>query len=159
MGLFDKIKSAAKFITGGGATVTLEVNEPTLEEPFTVRIHAQVADADLNINRVYLKIRSVEEVTVRGVLVADGPDSDLAPERRDVSQEVETFRQEFDVSGPQELSAEKAYDWEVEISLPEGLSPTYYGQNAEHCWYFMAALDARGNDPDSGWVEATMYTD
>ena len=157
MGIFDKIKAVKNMVTGGGAKVWIEVSEPALEEPFSVTVKTLIDDADLAVNRVYLKIKSVEEVVVRDVEVAVESGDEIRSERRDISQSTNLFQTEINVAGADTLQAEQEYSWQVEVSLPESALPTFEGHNANHTWYILGALDARGNDPDSGWKEVELY--
>jgi hypothetical protein len=158
MGLFDKLKAAAKFVTGGGAKVRLEVVDPAMDKPFIVKIHATVSDAEMKIERVYLHVRATESVSVpaprKDAAPGTAADSTSSPDK--ITADVQTFQQEINVSGAAQLAANGEYDWEASVSLPTAVSPTYLGKNAFHRWYFLAGLDARGNDPDSGWVEAIL---
>lgn len=154
MGLFDKLKAAAKYVTGGGAKVSVEALEPSLDRPFKVRVGAVVSEAELSIDRVYLNIRAEEEVRLPKPRNREQSESEL--NENDFREEQQTFRQEFPVSGAETLSAGGEYSWEAEISLPSGLNGTYIGRNAWHRWYIQAGLDAKGNDPDSGWVEIKL---
>lgn len=159
MGFFDKIKSAKNYLTGGGAKVYVEVTDPSFEEPFNVHIRAVISDSDLKINRVYLKVRAVEDVTIPNVEVTEieVDDQEVNSERRDISRSTETFQREFNVSGSETLSAGQEYEWDTEVELPDNASGSYYGYNAKHRWLFQAGLDAAGNDPDSGWIEVEIY--
>ena len=156
MGFLDKLKSAAKFVTGGGAKVTLEVLEPAMDSPFKVSIKAVISDANLKVDKVYLYVRATERVTIPASEIDRTEGEDDNKPARDVTKEVETYRQEINVEGAQELSANGEYHWEAQVSLPSGLNPSYYGKHALHRYYLMAGLDAPGNDPDSGWVEARI---
>lgn len=156
MGFLDKLKAAAKFVTGGGAKVILEVDNPCIGQPMTVKIQAAISDADMKIQRVYLQIRATEQVTIPRVKVAKEEDGTIVSVEEAVSEEVQTFNQETNVTGPLTLSAKQIYNWQTEVTLPVGLSPSYYGRNANHRYYFLAALDAPGTDPGSGWVEVRI---
>jgi hypothetical protein len=57
MGLFDKLKSAANVVTGGGAQIELEVDNVDRGTPVGYRVEA-LAKADLNVKEVYLLLRS-----------------------------------------------------------------------------------------------------
>ena len=154
MGIFGKLKN---MITGGGATVTLEAVDPSLTQPFKVTINAVVGDADLAIKRVYLRIAGEENVVVRDVQIAKTFGDEVRVEREDVGGSAVTFEDEVEVAGEQTLEANQEYTWETEISFPEGNLPTYRGTIASHEWKLFAGLDARGNDPDSGWVDIELY--
>ena len=157
MGFLDKLKAVKNMVTGGGAEVWVEISEPALEEEFSVTIKSLVGDADLNINRVYLKVKSVEEIVARDVEVAEKFGEEVRIEQRDITQTANLFETEINVAGSASLEAGQEYTWETTVSLPESVRPTFEGRNAFHTWYFKAALDTRGNDPDSGWVEAELY--
>lgn len=157
MGFMDKLKAVKNMVTGGGAEVSIEVVEPALEEEFDIKVTAVIGEADISVNRVYLKIKSVEEVVVRDIEVAEEFGDELRIDRRDVYQTNNLFEAELDLAGEDTLEAGQEYTWETSITLSDEASPTFEGYNANHTWYFMGALDTRGNDPDSGWVEAELY--
>jgi hypothetical protein len=150
MGFF---KNLVNKMTGGGAKVFAEAVNPALCEPFEIKVTANVSDADLKIDKVYLYIKAVERVVVR--------DFDIEMDGRrkveDVFGESETYRNEIIVSGPQTLQANQSYEWTVQVELPNNVLPTYLGNNAWHEWEIYAGLDAAGNDPDSGWVKIELY--
>ncbi len=150
MGLLDKLKSANNLVTGGGAKVQIEVGQGALGQPIPVTVRAQVSSAPLNVSKVYVLVRGHEKIqmTVR--------DQDDPGDRDRINEGWESFRQEFPISGPLELEAESQHEWTGEITLPPTCQPTYEGRNAKHVWQFQGALDVRGNDPDSGWVDVHL---
>ena len=153
MGFFSNLKNK---ITGGGAKVSLEVETPKFNSPFKVTISALVSNADIEIQKVYVAVKSVEKATVRNVEVLgfDG----VSKERKDVFGEETIYpRTEFVISGPQSLKANESYTWSKEISISGMGMPTYRGKNAQHEWMLLAGLDAPGNDPDSGWSSIDMF--
>ncbi len=144
MGFFDKLKAMKNAVTGGAAKVEVETGDGAeLGEPFAVKVRA-TAKADLNISSVYVIVRAVEQVTVpdeRGRI----PD--------EIHGEYETFEDRVEVTGAQELKAGEQYEWECEITLSDDdCNPTFDGEICQHIWQIQAGLDAKGNDPDSGWV-------
>jgi len=153
MGFFDKLKSVAKYMSGGGAKVTMEVLDPAMDRPFKVRIHAAVADAEFKIDHVYLYLRAEEKITFPKDRIPKKEGEATSPTTSDLTEDVQTFKHEIRVTGPETLAANGQYDWETEVSLPAGLNPSYYGRNATHKYFALAGLDAPGNDPDSGWIE------
>jgi len=154
MGIFDKIKSVANMVTGGGAKVSVEVENPSLKAPFKVNIRATIAGADLKISKVYLWVKSVEKVTARNVEVAK---SGGGTEKQDVQSEEDICQKmEFVVDGAQTLAAKQDYQWSKEIQLPLNATASYYGKNAKHEWLFYAGIDVTGNDPDSGWISVDI---
>jgi hypothetical protein len=149
MGLFNKLK---KFVTGGGARVSVEAVEPARGGPFQVRIHAAVADANLPIGGVYLKIASLETVVVKDVEIARRVGEKLETVREDIEKTTTVHDQKIEVAGQQTLTANEEYDWETTVTLPGDALPTYLGMTARHEWKILAGLSVPGNDPDSGWV-------
>ena len=156
MGLFDKIKKMKNYLTGGGAKLTVQAIEPKLQEPFTVKVHAVIEEEDIDIQKVYVKLRGIEEVTIRDSAVLNKL-SEGGVQRSSVSDSTSTANVEIPATGPLTLQAGQEYDWEVTVDLPSGSLPTYNGRNATHKWSVLAGLDKKGNDPDSGWQEITVY--
>ncbi|MBN2713588.1 MAG: hypothetical protein JXR97_14300 [Planctomycetes bacterium] len=160
MGLLDKLKGIKNALTGGGASVRIEVGEALLGQPVPVTVYADVSDQELKINKVYLIIRAEEEIRANDVEVRvnrniaedDGNGMD-ATQRIDVSHEVETYRNEVAISGADTLAPNQNCEWYGEFTIPVHERPTYAGVNCKHSWSIFAGLDAFGNDPDSGWVE------
>ena len=146
MGFLDKIKSAKNFVTGGGAEIELEVGQGELGGSLPVTMRVKVGGAALDVQRAYIVIRAVESIrmTVR--------DRDDPGDRDRINEHAETFKQEVDVFGAMQLEAGSEHHWPFELTLPPDAQPSYYGHHAQHEWQLMAALDIRGNDPDSGWV-------
>ncbi|MDP1803264.1 MAG: hypothetical protein Q8L81_18020 [Bacteroidota bacterium] len=153
MGLFDKIKNIANQVTGGGAKVSIIVEGTSVKEKIKVNVTAVVKDAPLPIEKVYLYVRSVERINISRDKLPGG--SDKNPQN--VSLDHDVFnKQEFVVSPAQTLDGGKTYNWTYEVSLPENATPSYTGKYANHEWQFYVGLDAKGNDPDSGWVTVTL---
>lgn len=150
MGFFDKVKAAKNFVTGGGAEVQVQVGQAGLGVPIQVMVSAQVGGSPLSVNQIYIKVRGEEQVqmTVR--------DRDTPGDRDRINERVETFEQVFPITGPLQLEANSQAQWQGQFQLPPNAAPSYIGRNARHVWSVMAALDIRGNDPDSGWVEFHM---
>ncbi|BDD05783.1 hypothetical protein [Aureibacter tunicatorum] len=156
MGLFDKLKQAANFVTGGGATISVRTEESVNNgnEPIKFIIDAVVKGADMNARNVYLKIRAAEKVKVVGVSV---PNGDGGYARRDFSGHHETFETEIQATGAQTLEANQTYQWIVEWQAPVNVNGTYHGENAVHEWEMYAGIDVSGNDPDSNWQPFELY--
>ncbi|HOO77773.1 MAG TPA: hypothetical protein PK636_04325 [bacterium] len=148
MGFFNKLKN---MVTGGGATVKVEVEEAVFGAPFKVKVKAVVGETDLEIAGVYLKVAGIERVTIKDVEVAPAGESTPAV-RRDVEASEYTFQTQLSLAGAQKLVARGGYDWETEVTLPPQSQPSYAGINATHEWKVLGGLSAPGNDPDSGWV-------
>jgi hypothetical protein len=154
MGFLDKMKGFANKITGGAATVSLTVMSSNIKEPIKIRVQAITKDTPLEIKKVYLYVKSVEEVSVpRHELPAYGNATPVQALHLD----EEIFKQqEFTVAPAQTLAAGQSYEWFFDLNLPQGANVSYIGKYVRHQWFFLAALDASGNDPDSGWQVANL---
>lgn len=158
MGLWDKVKSVKNMVTGGGAEVSVifEHERQTLGEPFRVLIRAEIKDADIEIEKVYLNVRAAEHIEADGIEIEyEGGEQEI--EREIVRKQTETFRLQVEVAEAQTLSANESYEWQAEILIPEELNGTYEGKFAWHVYELFAGLDAPGNDPDSGWIPFEIY--
>lgn len=146
MGLFDKIKQATNFMTGGGANVTLapDGSEFDKQSPIRVKVTAQIKDAPINASAAYLEIRAREYVSFRHHV--DGKDHNISKDHVSFTHKVQAV-----VTSP--LEGKQSYDWDMEFSLPSNAQPTYHGTMGHQVWEIKGALDVKGNDPDSGWIE------
>ena len=153
MGFFSNLKN---FVTGAGASVALQVEQPERGRPFRATITAETSEAPCSLNRVYLLVRASEQVEIPDVEVAKRVGSALEARRQTVRHEETTYEKEIEVASAMELQPEQSYSWEVELSLPTDVLPSYAGKRARHEWKLLAGLDMRGNDPDSGWVPVTI---
>ncbi len=144
MGLFDSLKSAVNFVTGGAAKVNLEIGPRAPDGSFPAKITG-VAENDLKIAKVYLKIEGTETVTVK--LKKEG--STMTTDHVETSK---TYEQEMVVAPEQTMAKQQGYAWEAVIRIPPDAQPTYTGKLARHEWRAYAAVDASGTDPASSWV-------
>lgn len=145
MGFFDKIKSAVNMVTGGAATVTMEVGPCGEAETYPVRVKVVVASADLPIERVYLVVEGIE--TVKYKIKEQNSD-----EETEKTLSETTFRTEVNIAPAQSLLAGKEYLFEGSFALSMDVQKTYCGKNARHEWRVYAGLDTKGTDPASNWT-------
>ncbi len=157
MGFMDKLKSLKNAVTGGAATVSVEIPDIRRDEPFTVKVTANIDSAELKINKVYIKLRCDENVQVPDVDVAADQDGEMQVRQEIVTASVDIIFMEIEVSGAETLEANQEYTWEAEISLPDDAPATYRGTNAHIIYVLEAGLDAFGNDPDSGEIEFEVF--
>lgn len=54
-------------------------------------------------------------------------DQDDRSDKDRVRESVETFRQEFAITGPQTLEANSQHEWQGQVTLPPNSPPTYLG--------------------------------
>lgn len=146
MGLFDKLKSAVNMVTGGSATVTMELGQSNDAASYPVRVKAVVAAADLKIERVYLVVEGLETVKFK----TKEPNSNFETEK---TLSETTFKTEVNIAPARSLDANKEYLFEGSFTLPVDVQRSYSGKNARHEWRVYAGLDASGTDPASSWTE------
>lgn len=153
MGFLDKIRTLKNAVTGGGAEVSLDVQPARPGESFEVIVRARIGEDDLDVDRVYVRIRGTETIEIPGIDVVyeTGDDEERRPET--VTAESDTLSHEVEVAGKQTLAANQEYEWKVEAELPADALPGYRGKHCNHGYRVIASLDCFGNDPDSGWVE------
>lgn len=153
MGFFDKVKAMKNTLTGGGAEVFLTSENVSFDEPFQITVKAHVKDAPIKINRVYIELKSFEEIEVPDFDVVYESDGEEHRRVEIVEKREETLNLELTIADAQELDANESYEWTVDVELPSHARPFYRGKYCQHYYTAMAGLDAFGNDPDSGWVE------
>ena len=153
MGLWDKIKQAKNFVTGGGADVSMNFDsaEVKLGESFKVTVTAVVKDTPLKMDKAYLKIRARETVEAKDRDHHNGKST-----TENVRNSVNTWTHEMSITGAEQLEANESYTWEASVEIPASNNPTYRGRNAWHEYEVFAGLDVPGNDPDSGWKQITV---
>ncbi len=147
MGFFGKLKNA---VTGGIASVRLELPEARRGEPLLVRVLA-TAKSEGEIKAVYVKVRATERAEVRDTDFNEGE-----IEREIVRGYRTSYEHKVEIAGGEQLEEGQEYSWEGEIQLPADVGPTFRGRMIEHRWEIQAGLDAFGNDPDSGWIDVEV---
>ncbi len=149
MGFFSKVKGAVGKLTGGGAKVTVMVNGNELNSDLNVTVTAEIKDNSMEIKKVYLWVKSVEKIDI--------PKNSLPTNLKEHASFALTLandkfpKKEFVVAEAQKLEGKQSYTWSIDIRLEGDTVPSYNGLYANHEWLFYAGLDAKGNDPDSGW--------
>jgi len=154
MGFFDKLKSAANFITGGGAVVNVATEDQISDgrEPVKIFVQVQTKDGDIDIRNCYVKVRAIETVWARDIDAYQEVDGSYVRIEEEVTNSVTTYETELIAAGAQTLDANETFEFEVALEIPADIAGTYRGENAEHVWQIYAGLDVPGNDPDSNWV-------
>jgi hypothetical protein len=128
------------FITGGAAKVEISfpaIVFPTM--PIAVKIQIQATD-DFVCTGVYVDVDGAENLSFRP-----------ANATADVSSSASTFRQAFSVGPGFALKKGETRELTGVVTLPKEAQPTYIGKHGKHTWTIQARLEAKGNDPDSGW--------
>ena len=149
MGFF---KGLVNFVSGGGAEVGLEAGDAVRGQAMPVKVTATIADSDVEVRKVYVRLRATEEIDIPDVTVMDESGRDKGKTRRGLERREQTHDQEIQVAGPQTLKAGESYTFEAEVPVPLGVPPSFAGRYCRHEWRITAGLDKPGNDPDSGWT-------
>ncbi len=147
MGIFDKLKNAANFVTGGGASVELAIPDGNLGSPLIATVHIKTKKDNLEVKNVYLNIRC-SETTKEEISTEDGPEikenEEVLYDNKLIIAEGSTFE------------GGKEYSFSKEIVLPQDSKATMSENNVDIIWEFQAGLDVKGNDPDSGWIKVNL---
>lgn len=145
MSIVGNLRAAKDFITGGGAEISVRVQDSARREvPTLFEVSAEVKANPMAIQRVYLKLRAtIHREFQRGL---DGSPARMHDMKRDFEAELEHVE-------VQTLESGKCYRWTLEHVFPEAAKPTFADANTRHVWEMCAFLDKTGNDPDSGWIE------
>ncbi len=154
MGFFKNLK---KNMTGDWATISVSTTPTTRGGTAVATIDINVKDDDINIDRVYAKLKCVEEIRLdnyRPKMTGSArSDKDNRPESVDVRHSDTVYDQELNVTGASQMTANSSHQLTAEFPLPPNLPPTYTGANTKFTYKVMAAIDMKGNDPNTKWVE------
>ena len=153
MGFLSNLKNT---LTGGWADVALTTGEARRGAPLDVAVNVGVRSEDIKVNEVYVVLQCREIVRIEGHRTGDrDEDGDL--DTVDVRKDVELFERRFRLAHGLSLDANSEHVYETAIEVPEHLPPSFRGRNARIRWRILAALDMRGNDPDSAWQELHVH--
>ena len=151
MGIFSKLKN----LTGGWADVSVITEDATRGEPTEVMVQVSVKDESIEINRIYVTLRCVEEVRVPNHRV-NVAGSNSGSTTVNVNATEVLHEQEYTATGVTRLDAHILEAVPCRMDIPGHLPPSIEGRNARFRWLVKAGLDMSGNDPDSGWQELTV---
>lgn len=146
MGIWDKIKSAKNYLTGGG--VSLELLNPEicyLRKPFNVVLYVKVDEVDVEIDSIYIHLKQQEKVSVPVRKRNSQGDSRSGMEHKTHLLYERKFLIEEDVI----LDANERYEFEVEIELPPNAFPSFLGKYTELVWSMRAVAEKSGTNPKS----------
>ncbi len=147
MGIFDKLKKMGNFISGGAAKVELNVPGGFLGTPLIVNVTVKIGENAVEVKSVYLNIQCVEKIKEE----VENEDGKEIEENENV-----IFESKIIVAEGGTFEGGKEYSFLKEIILPESSQATSLDDSREVYWEFMAGLDMKGNDPDSGWIKANI---
>jgi len=152
MGFFNKM---INYMTGFSAEVGVEINGANLKDPFPVGVKAKILQDDLNMDKVYMHIRCLEEKLANYSSGGSEPETDNEKILSELNEWDKTtiFKKTVDVAPKGVLKSGETYDWSVLVDLTDASKPSQKSENHIIRWEVWAGIDVPGNDPDSGWVE------
>lgn len=145
MGLLNKLKGAVNFVTGGAAKVQIEY-EPSTAVPgqtIHVKVTATSTGSEVKSKGIFIDLRSVERVRITK---RDHGDLD-----HDLDIMKTTFDTEVKIADDFVLGADETRVFEGSVNMPDNVQPTFDGRFVSHAWEIRGRVEARGNDPDSGF--------
>ena len=159
MGIFDKLKGAMNFVTGGGARVTLELPPDGVlrGQPVPVRVTVSSTGGPVKAAGVFVDVTAGERIRVPGSQLPMTHHQPTQPGQMvrtpsDLVLSREAFDQKFPIAPAFELGANETRVFEGTIQLPTHVPGTYTGVWAAHEWRIRGRVEVTGNDPDSGFA-------
>jgi hypothetical protein len=150
MGFLDKLKGAMNMVTGNAAKVTIEFT-PAVAIPgdrVNVRITAVSTGQEVKSQGVFLDMRGNETISLPKGVARDEA----------FTHEKETIKNEHQIAPPFVLGANETKTFEGQVVLPPAIQPTYEGVFTKHLFEIRGRVEAKGNDPDSGWKQIRVGT-
>lgn len=145
MGLLSKLKSAVNFVTGGAAKVQIEYSPSTAVpgQAISVKVTATSTGGEVKSKGIYIDLRAVERVAVSKRDAAELDD--------DLDFSKTTFKNEIKIADEFVLGANETKVFEGTINMPDNVQPSFEGKYVSHAWEIRGRVEAKGNDPDSGF--------
>lgn len=150
MGFLDKLKGAMNAVTGNAAKVSIEYSPATAipGDMLSVRITAMSTGAEVKSKGVFLDMRGNETISLpKGVARDDA-----------FHHEKETITNEHQLAPAFVLAPNETKVFEGSVQLPAAIQPTYDGVFTKHAFQVRGRVEAKGNDPDSGWQPIRVGT-
>lgn len=150
MGVFDFLKQAGDFISGGSALLNVTFNKKyyLVDEEIKIIVSVQTKSRDFFANKVYIEVKGEEKAKVN---IHTGKSSHTE------TKKFISYKSTELISGGEGFMANQVYEWEYSFKIPSNALPTYMGKNATHRWYVRAGLDVTGKDPSSRWEEFLFF--
>ena len=154
MGIWDKLKSAKNYLTGGGVFMELFLPEVCyLRKPFFVKLYIEVENQDIDVDSIYIHILHEEKVSVPiKETKADGTKKSKRIRKSNILFEKKVLIEEDVV-----LEANEKYEFEIEIELPSGTYPSFIGKYSEINWGMRAVAVKSGTNPKSDMMIFEPY--
>ena len=154
MGFWNKLKQAKNYLTGGGLDAHIRfTDEPRLKQPFMVELNAVIEDHDIEVREINLIIRNIETVKVRVTgNQRSTRDNQVINTSRDETETNVLCEDKIVVTQHTLLEANRKYNWNVQVHLPERGNPNYQSENCKIYWTMQAFFEKGGNDPNTDLV-------
>ena len=144
MGLLDKLKGAVHAVTGGAATVEIQYAEKVAAGgSLAVKVTVTSKGAEIKSKGVYVDFEGSEQIHI--------PKKDEQKVSEDYRRALSHSTQEFQLCGEFVLGAGESKTLDGSITLAATLQPSFEGRHAKNLYQVRGRLEAKGNDPDSGW--------
>lgn len=142
MGFMDSLKSMVNTVTGGSATVAIQLQQACVfpGEAVTFKITAKSNGAEVKSKGVYVDIFAEEKVSLR--------DEETKVE---INRAKTTIQQTIQVAPAFTLAPNEAKEFAGSFEFPSNALPTFAGAFTQHRCLLRGRIEAFGNDPDSGY--------
>ena len=149
MGFFDKLKSVVNAVTGGAATVTIQLQQACVipGEAVSLKITATSNGAEVKSKGVYVDVFAEERVSFK-----DDATKDVINRTKTTTQQTVQIAPAF-VLAPNETKS-----FEGSFQFPANVLPTFAGSFCQHVCQIRGRIEAFGNDPDSGYQVINVGT-
>lgn len=144
MGLLDKLKGAVHAVTGGAATVEIQYAEKVnAGGAVPVRVTVTSKGTEIKSKGVFVDFEGVERITISK--------KDEQKFSEDYHRQISHSTQEFQLCGEFVLGAGETKTIEGSVNLSPTLQPSFEGRWSKNIYQVRGRLEAKGNDPDSGY--------
>ncbi len=149
MGFFDKLKSAVNAVTGGAATVTIQLRQACVVpgDSVSVKITATSTGAEVKSKGAYIDVFAEERVSLKDEST-----------KETINRTKTTVQQTIQIAPAFVLAPNESKTFEGEFQFPANALPTFAGSICQHVCQIRGRIEAFGNDPDSGYQVINVGT-
>jgi len=142
-GIFRQVEGDGQRVTGGAATVTIELGQACVfpGEPVKVKVTATSTGAELKSKGCYVDVYAEEKCSLKD------------DNNNVISKSKTTVKQEVLIAAEFVLAANETKVFEGTVTIPTNTPPTFIGTYAQHTCALRGRIEAFGNDPDSGYKD------
>jgi sporulation-control protein spo0M len=149
MTIFDKLKDMVNVVTGGAATVTIELLQACVipGETVSVRITARSNGVEVKSKGAYVDVYAEETVSFK--------DDDSKAE---INRTKSTVQHTVQIAPAFVLAPDETKTFDGTFQFPSNALPTFVGSLCKHVCRLRGRIEAFGNDPDSGYQAINVGT-